>query len=214
MNSEPEQELASPAEDRKGEGRSESREASPDWGEPIDDLDEALSDLVPRDPGGRVDESAAPVNLVPPGIPSATATMNAAAHAAYNTIREFRKVVIHDRVQCCIDWLKIEMCDFHILAVEFFGSKCYNLELVTSDVDLVVILGPGQNPKRWLEQVQMRSASFPAFVSPRWQPRDTFQTTHLGVPVDIKPIKNTRTIDGACRSTDCLKLSGCESRDL
>jgi hypothetical protein len=106
------------------------------------------------------------------------------------------------------------MSDFHTLAVEFFGSKCYNLELVTSDVDLVVILGPGQNTKNWLKQVQMRVASFPAFVLPKYQPTDTFQATYLGVPVDIKPIKNIRTIDGACRSTDCLKLSGCESRDV
>jgi hypothetical protein len=66
VNSEPEQELASPAEDRKGEGTSESREASPDWGEPVEytNLHEALSEL---DHGEEVAESAAPVmNLIPP----------------------------------------------------------------------------------------------------------------------------------------------------
>jgi predicted nucleotidyltransferase len=154
------------------------------------------------------------MKLIPPRIPSATSATNEVAYKAYAIITEFRKDSIHTRATHCINWLKNEMSDFHTLAVEFFGSKCYNLELVTSDVDLVVILGPGQNTKNWLKQVQMRVASFPAFVLPKYQPTDTFQATYLEVPVDIKPIKNIRTIDGACRSTDCLKLSGCESRDV
>ena len=174
-----------------------------------------MADLVPPDPGARVAESAAPVKLFPPSISSATSKINAAAHAAYDAIREFRKEVIHDRIKLCINWLQLHMKDFHTLAVEVVGSKCYHLELCTSDVDVVVILGPGQSSKAWLDQLRLRSEASPVFDRQRgWQRRDCFQTSYLGVPVDIKPIRNNRASDGACRSSDSLKLSGRESRDL
>ena len=89
----------------------------------------------------------------------------------------------------------------------FFGSKCYHLELCSSDVDVVVILAPGQNCKRWLDQLRERVKASEEFTSKKkglvW---DTFQTEFLGVPVDIKVIKNSRASDFACRSTDTLRF--------
>ena len=82
---------------------------------------------------------------------------DAAAHAVYyDTISKFRKVVIHGHINLCVIELLTDMTDFHTLAVEVFGSKCHNLELCSSDVDIVLVLVPGQKIAKWLNQLQIR----------------------------------------------------------
>ena len=91
-----------------------------------------------------------------------------------------------------------------MLAVEVFGSRCYHLELCSSDIDIVVVLGPGLNIQSWLDQLRIRTVDVLAFGKgvPH---KDTLQTSYMGVPVDIKVIKNSRTSDAACRLSDSLK---------
>ena len=178
------------------------------------ELDEALADLHTPDP--RVAESAAPVkpapamNMVPQFLRAGSTNINAAAHAAYDAINGFRQEVIEDRIKSCIKWLQLHMGDAlpgSNYTVEVFGSKCYHLELCSSDVDVVVILGPGQSSKTWLEQLRQRTDASPDFNHSRKGQRwDCLQTSYLGVPVDIKPIRNSRASYGACRSSDSLKF--------
>ena len=127
-----------------------------------------------------------------------------AAHLAYKSIVKFRKEMIHPLMTHCMSWILESMKDFGILACEVFGSRCYHLELGSSDIDIVVVLGPGQNIKSWLDQLRIRTVAHPAFGK-RSQRRDTLQTMYMGVPVNIKAVKHDRTSDAACRSTDSLQ---------
>ena len=86
-------------------------------------------------------------------------------------------------------------------SVEVFGSKCYHLQLGSSDADIVVVLAAGQNIKEWLNQLHDRSKASQSFTCFRKYQR--FDCEFLGVAVDIKVIKHNRKSDGACRSSDC-----------
>ena len=139
-----------------------------------------MVDLVPPDP--EVAASAAPVKMVPEEIlEKPSSRLNAAARAAYDAIFQFRNVVIHGRIKRCISWLISNMSDFVTHTVDVFGSMCYHLELCTGDIDVVVILGPGQNNKTWLEQLRHRSEASGAFTGKRkWQRHDCLQTEFEG----------------------------------
>ena len=76
--------------------------------------------------------------------------IDVAAYAAYDANSKFG----HSNL--CISWFQKNMTDFRTLAVEGFGSKCHNLELCSSDIDTVVVLVPGQNITKWLNQLQIR----------------------------------------------------------
>ena len=191
---------------------SELSDCSVDWGAEEDErrkthdpeLDEALEDLEPP----KVADSAAsqfPFTKEYDIDHELLSKVDAAAHAAYDATSKFREEMIHPRINSCIRWLQKNMKDFETQAVEIFGSRCYHLELCSSDTDIVVILGPGQNVKTWLNQLRRRSDSDPAFKGERFQMSDTLQTTYMRVPVDIKAVKLNRTSDGACRSSDSLK---------
>ena len=184
----------------------ESPEASrrpPPTEEP--ELDAALADLVPS-----VAVSAAPGLRVPEEIleKKSSPRLTAAADAAYHAITEFRFKVMENRIKLLLGWLDKNMKDFLNLAVELFGSYKYHLTLCSSDVDVVVTLGPGQSPKNWLEQLQKRVRdNHQLFTFPNTiDRRDCLQTEFLGVPVDIKPIKNNRASDLAMRSSDTLRF--------
>ena len=98
-----------------------------------------MDDLKPP----KVAESAAPHDFdVDERIHS---KIDAAARLAYNSISKFRKEMIHPLMRGCMSWIQKSMKDFEMLAVEFFGSRRYHLELCSSDVDIVVALGPGLN---------------------------------------------------------------------
>ena len=167
------------------------------------ELDEALDDLM-RPP--KVVESVAPGHFhgfdVDKRIHS---KIDASSHMAYDDISKFRKEMIHPQIKSCISWIQKNMEDFDMLAVEVFGSRCYHLELCSSDIDIVVVLGPGLNIQSWLDQLRIRTVDVLAFGKgvPH---KDTLQTSYMGVPVDIKVIKNSRASDGACRSTDTLRF--------
>ena len=196
-------------DDIESKSQSETPEADyPSYHSPTDitktenaELDEALDDLKPP----KVAESAAPCYFhdftVDERIHS---QIDEAAHSAYDSISKFRKEVIHPLMDDCVCWIHENMKDFGMLAVEVFGSKCYLLELCSSDIDIVVVLGPGLNVKSWLDQLRIRTDADPAFGK-RFQRHDTLQTMYMGVPVDIKAVKHNRTSDAACRSTDSLK---------
>ena len=197
----------------------------PDWGEDLLDepeaarrpppteeqeLDDALAVLMP--PDERVAVSAAPVYFHVAfkfGLAADKDAVDEAAHAAYEAIAKFRTEMVDDRISRCSRWIQNNMRSFHTLAVQVFGSKCYYLELCSSDADMVVTLGPGQNPKAWLNQLHYRVAASQSFFTckRRLKPRDDcLQTEFLGVPVDLKVIKNNRASDAACRSSDTLRF--------
>ena len=46
--------------------------------------------------------------------------INAAAHAAYDTIKKFREEMIRPRIKSCVSWLQENMKDFDTHTVEVF----------------------------------------------------------------------------------------------
>ena len=87
--------------------------------------------------------------------------IDVAAYAAYDANSKFG----HSNL--CISWFQKNMTDFRTLAVEGFGSKCHNLELCSSDIDTVVVLVPGQNITKWLNQLQIRHVqAYPTSFEP------------------------------------------------
>ena len=96
--------------------------------------------------------------------------------------------------------------EFPNSAMETFGSYSYQCHLPCSDIDIVVILGPGQSPPKFLCRLATWVASGGPFTAQRrYNQDDCLQTEFMHMPVDIKPIKHSRTSDLMCRSTDCLR---------
>ena len=133
------------------------------------------------------------------------AKISAAATHAYDAIQVFRRGIVQNRIESCKSWIQKNMNDFRMMSIEVFGSAVYHLELCSSDVDIVAILHNGQNTKMWLTQLQARVRASPSFQKTTGgMAFGTLQTTYMGLPVDIKPIKS-RSGDNACRSSDSLK---------
>ena len=183
------------------------------------ELDEALADLA--EPVATAAESAASpvaesaadpqvhfsphVEVVKYSAITSYPKIDAAAHAAYDAITKFRQEVIQERIQSCSSWIQRNMNDFKILSVEVFGSTCYHLPLCTSDVDMVVILAPRQSKAMFVEIVRKRCNTSPFFDFSRCNRKDTFQTSYMGMAVDIKPVRLSRESDAACNSSDSLR---------
>ena len=190
-------------------------EFGPDW-----DMPEATR---PPPPTGHpeldeaLDALAQPATAAPPpatAAPPASAVQQAtvsnqrvaeSAARAYEAIVNFRETKIHGLMKSCIIWLEEHMANFKTVRISVFGSVRYNLELCSSDVDIVVILGPGQNSSKWLAQLAEHAESSTCFdYKRRFQLPDCLQTKFQGMSVDIKPIHNDRKNDFAIRTTDCL----------
>ena len=178
-----------------------------DWSDP-EDLDEALDDLMPPPSSFCITSS----HLVHPADPGHQLGLNlrqkvdVLASSAHSKIDQFRVEVLGPIIEGCMRWIQLNMREFQFQSVELFGSKCYHLQLCSSDADIIVILPPGKNSKSWLDQLCGRIEASRSFTSniKRYARFDCAQTEFLGVPVDIKVIKNNRARDGACRSTDIL----------
>ena len=116
-------------------------------------------------------------------LEKSSSPLNAAAHAAYEAITQFRKKEVHSRIKCCISWLQNHMREFRTLSVDHFGSYSYHLELCSSDADVVVMLANGESTTRWLNQLAHLTTDTRIFTGKKsqWLQRlDCLQTEFLG----------------------------------
>ena len=89
-----------------------------------------------------------------------------------------------------------------------FGSRSYDLALVTSDFDIVCILQPGTSRKEHFDTVLRHISADPGPWT-RTQKQvfgDTAQCKWMGVWVDFKAAHGGRHKDLACLSTDLMKV--------
>ena len=168
-------------------------------------MDAALAKLqpAPREPRPEWKPTKMFMNTAP------TDSKVEAVSTAYKGLANFRRGVVDPIIARCLAWIEkhLNEAGFKILSCSTFGSHCYGLELGTSDVDIAVVLAPGQNKERFVEEFRALSIASPKFTCRRrCQRDDCHQTEFQGLPVDVKPIKETRASDSACRSTDMLKF--------
>ena len=120
---------------------------------------------------------------------------------AYEGLVNFRWEVVDPCLARCEARIEKRMSEagFSITGSRAFGSHCYGLEFATSDVDIAVVLAPGENSGRFIETFRERSKASPEFIANKTSHRsDCHQTEFQGLPVDVKPMKGTRASDGAC----------------
>ena len=174
-------------------------------------LDAAVAELRPdqREPSAMIHLA----DLIIGSVPSleATPAMFSAVSRAYQWLVDFARGNDH-RVKTCCDWIGLEMpgAGFAIRSCSTFGSHCYSLELATSNLDVVVTLAPWANKANFLKRFRELAAASPDFTAGREYRRernDSHHTEFLGLPVDVKPIKEMRKSDDQCRSTDLLKFA-------
>ena len=72
----------------------------------------------------------------------------------------FRREVVGPCIASCEAWTEKHMTEagFEILGCCTVGSDCYGLELATSDVDIAVVLAPGENKRRFLDKFRELSS--------------------------------------------------------
>ena len=209
------QEEEEAAEEEEPQEEEKDDDFSPDWGPvepeaagrpaPTDqpELDEALAELLPNVVESSISHLLVPFQL---NLQDISQDVIETADAAFISISTYRKDVIHPRIKFLMNWLQHNMKNFRTRSVAVFGSKSFHLELSSSDVNVAVVLGPGESSQTWLKQLQQRTMVSDAFqLSKKHFLADCLHTVYMGVPVTMKAIRNTRTSDGACRMSDCLR---------
>ena len=134
----------------------------------------------------------------------------AVAHSAANflkSILEFCDWRAGAVVEPCCAWLREELASWTPMSVSMFGSGSYYLELPSSDFDVCVMLHAGRNTNDFMKHLKKLCNESPLFTCTSGPgDTDTYMTKFMSVWVDIRLVKCSRAMDGACQSSDRMKL--------
>ena len=138
--------------------------------------------------------------------PCALELVNQKAENAAQSMRTFIAWQEEEVTRPCVDWLNENLASWAPRSIALFGSHSYGLPLPSSDFDLAVVLGAGRGAKAFLQDLAAQAKVSNQFSRAQLGVMTTCQPKCRGVWVDIKPVRASRSADGACQSSDLMKL--------